>query len=310
MPKRILAIGLFFVIYGIFSTVFMIKEFMAGRFMPNPFVITLFTGIDILRGKRKSRTIAKFWIWLGFLVMLGMVFTMLYIPEYSTTNFGGNKVIGPESLPASFIIFICILSLLLVLHKTIRTEKADAWFHGMRNYEPRRSRPLSFPALMRRHAIITSLCIASLGGITYLIINPPKQSFTGQMDDIVAAVSAEDFPVKIADSMQLHATSKLGTNDFLFSYARKEVITQLSATPEQYPEYMHHLAESIKEQLAQHNATTTRFDITSTGTDPRLTSFDIRYTRGTRTGSIEVTTKTTDKELVPYQISIYSQEDF
>ena len=129
MPKRIIAIGLIFVVCGLLA----IWGFFAGlaqnRISLNFAVLMLPVGIGLLRGKRSSQWWARFWIVLGFCVVGLLVLLAIVMPHNVHATWFGNKIRGPSAVPYVMLVAIGFSVVLVVMHRLLCSEKSNAYFN-------------------------------------------------------------------------------------------------------------------------------------------------------------------------------------
>jgi hypothetical protein len=127
MPKRILLIGLLFVLGGVFSIWSIIEAAMHNRIHLNFGVLMLPTGIGLLRGRASSQWWARFWILLGYLALLAMVCMVLAYPESAKASWFGTQIRGGKAIPYVLAIAALVGVALRILHRLLYSPKASAF---------------------------------------------------------------------------------------------------------------------------------------------------------------------------------------
>lgn len=310
MPKRILIIGILFILCGLSAGWEIIRGLMNDKINLNFGVLTLFTGIGLLRGVPRSRISAKVWIGIGYTICAVFVCIAFFSIDSLTFTSGSTIVRGPDALLPFSIVLVTFFTLLLIMHTALNTPKAIAYCdreYSAEAFQPRQ--PLL--ATLRKHYITAGLTIASFAGLCYLCARPPLQSFTGDTSDIVITVTSEELSNKSADITNTipHYHSRGSARNM--GKIQQDIAYSLEATPEQYNAFFNHLRNATVHHLRNQGVTDISQSFGTSGKSDGAMNAHIHYTRGTRHGSIEITTEARPKPAAyPYEISITAEESY
>ena len=131
MPKRIIAIGLLFLVFGLLAIWGVIVGMAHNKISLNFAVLTLPVGIGLLRGKRSSQWWARFWIILGYCMMGLMVVLAFSMPQSVHATWFGNRIRGASAVPYVVFVAIVFTLVLIVLHRLLYSEKSNAYFNRL-----------------------------------------------------------------------------------------------------------------------------------------------------------------------------------
>lgn len=127
MPKRVLIIGLLFMLFGVLSILSIIESAVKGGINLNFAVLLLPVGIGLLRGKSSSRFWAKFWIILGYIGLALMIGLVLVQPGNAKASWFGSEIHGGRAVPYVVLIGGLFGIGLVVCHRLISSPKASAY---------------------------------------------------------------------------------------------------------------------------------------------------------------------------------------
>ena len=128
MPKRILLIGLLFIICGVLAVWSIIEAGMRGGININFGVFLLPVGIGLLQGKASSQWWARFWIFLGYVLMAVIICFVLVEPKAAQASWFGKSISGRRAAPYVLGFAALFTAGLWVCHKLLYSPKARAWF--------------------------------------------------------------------------------------------------------------------------------------------------------------------------------------
>lgn len=129
IPKRILILGILFILAGILAVWEVVSDLMNSHLNLNFAVFLLPVGIGLLKGKRSSRSWAKFWIILGYLLCGLLSVLAMVAPGNAHAYWPGHEVRGPAAVPY-VLLFAALLALfLMVMQMLLRSDKANAYFN-------------------------------------------------------------------------------------------------------------------------------------------------------------------------------------
>jgi len=124
MPKRVLIIGLLFVISGMLSVWSMIEAATHSRIYLNFGVLLLPVGVGLLRGRVSSQWWARFWIILGYIVLVLQVGEIIAHPQNAWFSWFGSVIRGSRSIPYA-IVFSALFGVgLYICHRFLYSKKA------------------------------------------------------------------------------------------------------------------------------------------------------------------------------------------
>jgi len=127
MPKRVLIIGLLFVLGGLFSIWSIVEAGMHNRLNLNFGVLLLPVGLGLLRGRASSQWWARFWIILGYVSLIAMVCLVLAYPQGAKASWFGTQIKGGKAIPYVLGIAALCGTGLRILHRLIYSPKACAF---------------------------------------------------------------------------------------------------------------------------------------------------------------------------------------
>jgi hypothetical protein len=129
MPKRIIAIGLLFVICGLLAIWDVIAGLAHSKFNLNFAVLMLPVGIGLLRGKKSSQWWARFWIILGYCAMGLLILLAIAEPQSVYATWFGTQVRGPSAIPYVICVATVFTGVLIVLHRLLYSQRSNAYFN-------------------------------------------------------------------------------------------------------------------------------------------------------------------------------------
>jgi hypothetical protein len=131
MPKRIITIGVLFVVCGLFAIWSVLSGLANNRINLNFAVLMLPVGVGLLRGKRSSQWWARFWIILGYCMMGLLVMLAFAMPHNVNATWFGNRIRGPSAIPYVIFVAIVFTAVLNVVHRLLYSEKSNAYFNRL-----------------------------------------------------------------------------------------------------------------------------------------------------------------------------------
>jgi len=129
MPKRIIAIGLLFVICGLLALYQVIEDLTRNHLNLNLAVLMLPVGIGLLCGKKWSQWCARLWIILGYCLAALLVVLALIRPENARASVFTFQVSGTDAVPYVFLLAILLTVGLVILHRLLYSERSNAYFN-------------------------------------------------------------------------------------------------------------------------------------------------------------------------------------
>lgn len=308
MPKRLAIIGTLFILAGISALWSIISGLLDNHVNINFAVLLLPVGIGLLRGKHHSRISAIVITYIGYLLCLILTLTFLTSQDNITFTYPGHTITGPDALPPTLAAILVAFTLLLIQHLTLKSPKVIAYCEGKRGLAIPQDR-LPFPALIRRHPVATTLSLISLTSLAYFIIRPPVQSYTGPPLEFATAITNKENIEHIANQHGIdilatgHGYTQEGSN------IDRKVTFTYNTTPEQLNAFLNDVKNHTSTLLHQYNTPTPILTLTSSSSHHGTLDFTITYTRGTRHGSISVTTRPTQNDQ-GHTTTITAQETF
>ena len=101
MPKRILIIGLLFVLTGGFAAWEIIHAAMHSRVSINFGVLLLPVGLGLLMGKRGAQWWARFFIIVGYILLGAIAVLSVTMPKLLTVDWFESSLRGSRAIPCS-----------------------------------------------------------------------------------------------------------------------------------------------------------------------------------------------------------------
>ena len=128
MPKRIVAISLLFIAFGLLAIWSVIVDLTHSKLSLNFAVFLLPVGIGLLRGKKSSQWWARFWVILGYCLVGGMIAIAFAAPQELHVNWFGNRIHGPSAVPYAIMCIAVPASVLVLVHLMLYSKKSNAFF--------------------------------------------------------------------------------------------------------------------------------------------------------------------------------------
>jgi hypothetical protein len=128
MPKRVLIIGLLFMLFGALAIWTVIEAALRNRIYLNFGVFLFPVGIGLLRGKISSRWWARMWIILGYLGIGLMIVLALASPQSLSASWFDAEVRGRRAVPYVIAAAAVLAAGLIVCHRLLYSPKANGYF--------------------------------------------------------------------------------------------------------------------------------------------------------------------------------------
>ncbi|HWB02507.1 MAG TPA: hypothetical protein VG796_05735 [Verrucomicrobiales bacterium] len=127
MPKRILVIGLLFVLCGLSAIWSIVEAAMHNRLYLNFAVFCLPVGIGLLRGKARSQWWARFWIILSYIAVTALICLSLISPENVHAGWFEKTIRGRRAVPWVIGGSLVFGLLLILLHRLLYSRRASSY---------------------------------------------------------------------------------------------------------------------------------------------------------------------------------------
>src|SRR5690242_8259267 len=127
MPKRVLILGLLFVLGGVTAIWSIIEAAMNSRINLNFGVLLLPVGIGLLRGRASSQWWARFWIILGYIALIALVCFVLAFPQNAKASWFDTEIRGSRAVPYVLGIAALFGVALCICHRLLYSPKACAY---------------------------------------------------------------------------------------------------------------------------------------------------------------------------------------
>lgn len=124
MPKRVLIIGLLFVVVGVLAILSIIEAAMYSRINLNFGVFLLPVGIGLLRGRASSQWWAHFWIILGYIALFALVCLALAYPRNAKVSWFDTHIRGSRAIPYVLGLSAFFAICLGICHRLLYSPKA------------------------------------------------------------------------------------------------------------------------------------------------------------------------------------------
>ncbi len=126
MPKRVLIIGLLFVLGGVLAIWSIIEAAMHNRISLNFGVFLLPVGIGLLRGRASSQWWARFWIILGYITLVALGCLVFAYPQYAEVKvtWFDTQIQGNRAIPYAFGLLALFVIFLGICHRLLYSPKA------------------------------------------------------------------------------------------------------------------------------------------------------------------------------------------
>lgn len=128
MPKRILILGLLFLLGGLSALWSIIEAGMEGRIYLNFAVLTLPVGIGLLCGSPAAQWWARFCIVLGYLLVAALACLSLAYPQNARAVWFGTEMVGKSAVPYCLLVSALGAVGLGICHRLLYSAKACAYF--------------------------------------------------------------------------------------------------------------------------------------------------------------------------------------
>ena len=125
MPKRVLIIGLLFVIFGVLALWSIIEAATHSRINLNFGVLLLPVGVGLLRGRASSQWWARFWIILGYIVLVLLIGLVIAYPQNAKFSWFGSVIRGSRSIPYALVFSALCGVGLYICHRLLYSKKAS-----------------------------------------------------------------------------------------------------------------------------------------------------------------------------------------
>ncbi|GAA5495982.1 hypothetical protein Rhal01_02163 [Rubritalea halochordaticola] len=305
MPKRLAIVGTLYILAGLAAIWSIISQLMNSHVNFNLAILMLPVGIGLLNGKASSRGFAIFWVVLGYIGCALVALFGFFFPEDLTFTSGGEIIYGKDALPPTLAYVTAFTTLLLIIQLILRSPKVVAYCQGTRGTElPQDRQPL--PKLARRHLVTSILVCISIPSVAYFLINPPQQSDSGYLHDVIESMdeivhniqSDEQHKLKIEIIDGFTSKGSKGGSKVQKRFFIKQ------GTPKELENFITLLNHRLNRELGQNHCEidSQRFRANPAG----CIDFTIHYTRGSRQGTIE--TSTSSESSYPFVVSIKAEE--
>ena len=129
MPKRILILGILYILFGVLAIVEMIMKMRPPQHIHIAFHIFLLpVGIGLLRGKSSSLKWAKIWVFIGYFICAVAAVMACLKAELCQVTFNNRVIIsGIAALPYVMLVIIVSVGILRLIHKLLDSEKSRAY---------------------------------------------------------------------------------------------------------------------------------------------------------------------------------------
>jgi len=128
MPTRILIIGILYCLFGAGAVWDIVTAAIEGHVHLNFTILMLLVGIGLLKGKKRSRSWARFWIVIGFLGIALILGFAIFDPRNISWTWDGDTIKGSRALPYAYGFCAAFFVSLIVVHKLLYSAKANAFF--------------------------------------------------------------------------------------------------------------------------------------------------------------------------------------
>lgn len=128
MPKRILIIGAFFCLSGLFALWDVVWALLHSALHINFGVCLLFVGIGLLRGTARSRSWAYVWIILGYLICVLMAVVGTTDPMNLHGKWFGTDINGIAATPVLLASVSGVASGLFCIQKLLSSRRSNEYF--------------------------------------------------------------------------------------------------------------------------------------------------------------------------------------
>ena len=124
MPKRVLIIGLIFVLGGASAIWNILESAMNSRLTINAGVFLLPIGIGLLRGRASSQWWARFWIILGYIAIIVLVCLVFAYPQNAKVTWFDVQIHGHSAIPYFLGLAALFVTCLVLCHRLLYSPKA------------------------------------------------------------------------------------------------------------------------------------------------------------------------------------------
>ena len=139
MPKRILIIGILFLLNGLFALWGIISEFIQSGSVLGELVITTNTvqvlslpiGIGLLMAKQWSRWWARILIVVGYIFCITSIIVAIVSPEKVYMSWFGQSFTGNWKVPIFLTLTVLLTIILVCMHRLLYSQKADSYFNNL-----------------------------------------------------------------------------------------------------------------------------------------------------------------------------------
>ena len=128
MPKRILVIGLLFVLLGVLAIWDIVEAAMHRRIDINFAAFCLPVGVGLLRGKASSQWWARFWFFVGYVAVVALICLALASPQNVHASWFEHELDGRRAVPWAIGIGLALGLLLVFLHCLLYSARATSYF--------------------------------------------------------------------------------------------------------------------------------------------------------------------------------------
>ncbi len=127
-PKRVLIVAILFILCGAQAVWSIVEAALHSRLNINLGVFLLFVGMGLLRGKRSSLSWARFWIVLGYILIVVAAGLFLSHPSRLKISLWGEQVHGASVIPYALVILAGLAAALIACHRALNSPKSLAYF--------------------------------------------------------------------------------------------------------------------------------------------------------------------------------------
>ena len=130
MPKRLMLVGLLFLLIGAVAAWEMIADVMNSRLTFVPWIVLLPVGMGVFGGSRNAVGWAKLFVVLGYAVCGVIVYCVVKFPELAHAGWGSERLEGSEAVPYVIVGVVVLAVVLYLLQRALWSREVSEYVRG------------------------------------------------------------------------------------------------------------------------------------------------------------------------------------